>query len=322
MVSGERLHRESSAEVEPGKFPKDLLSIADLSTDQLTYLLHYAINLKALGTYDFPLAGKTVVLFFEKPSLRTKLSLQRAVADLGGTPVVITGQEIQIGSRETVEDIAGVLTRMAHGVVARVNEHRILEQLSQNAPRLPVINALSDREHPLQILADLQTMLEKKARLEGLSVAYVGDGNNVARSLALACAALGMYFRIASPPGFELDQITIRQALGLNSRGERVFTTDIPARAVRNADVVYTDTWISMGQDQEKEVRLQAFRGYQVTSQLMALAKPDAIFMHCMPAHRGQEVQAEVIDGPQSVIFDQAENRLHTAKAVLAALVK
>lgn len=314
-----------SLETEIHQFPKDFLEIGDLTPTQFRFLLVRAQRFareRGQEGIPRPLAGKTIGLIFEKPSLRTTLSLQVAVTELGGTPIVLTQEGVQMGTREPVSDIGGVLQKMIHGVVARVNRHDTLEQLAESAPAIPVINGLSNREHPLQSLADMQTILEKKGRLSGVSLAYVGDGNNVARSLALASGLLGLDFRIASPTGYGLPIEVIERVIKLNEvNGGRVVWTYSPEDAVEGADVVYTDTWTSMGQEEEKEKRLRAFSKYQVTEELMRLANPDAIFMHCLPAHREQEVEAAVIDGPQSVVFAQAENRLHTAKAVLATFV-
>ncbi len=311
-------------EVEPTPFPKGLLSIADLTPYQLIGLLVTARELKEGGrAIGRPFEEKSLALVFQKPSLRTRASLSQAMQQLGGTVDYYGPDDIGLGDRESAHDIALTLDRMYDVVAARVFAHVILEQLANNAPTTTVLNALSDLEHPLQTLADLLTMWEKKGTLRGLSVAYIGDGNNnVTHSLALASGLLGIKLRVASPAGYGMNFGFADKAgqLATINGGEIIEMTD-PREAVRGANVVYTDTWVSMGKDEERERRLRDFASYQVTPELMRLAKPDAIFMHCLPAHRGEEVEAAVIDGKQSAVFQQAENRLHTAKAVLATFV-
>jgi ornithine carbamoyltransferase len=261
---------------------------------------------------------------FEKPSLRTRVSFDVAMRHLGGECIYLSPPEVGLGERETAADVARVLSRYVDCIAARVFEPGTLTELAEFAD-VPVINALSDPplgEHPCQALADLQTVRENKGSLSGITVAYVGDGNNVANSLCLAAALSGMHFRIASPPGYELEPSFVEQGeeFAAASGGSVTLTND-PRAAVEGADVVYTDVWASMGQEREAALRKEAFQGYCVDEQMMALAKKDAIFMHDLPAHRGEEVADEVMDGPQSVVFDQAENRMHAQKAVLALLL-
>lgn len=313
-----------SQEGEPKPFPKDLLSITDLTSHQLIGLLVKARELKERKTViERPLDGRSLALVFEKPSLRTRASLTRAMEQLGGTVTYFAPDDIGLGKRESASDIARTLNPVYDVIAARVFNHATLKTLAENAQTAHVINALSDHEHPLQTLADILTMWELKGRLRGLSIAYVGDGNNVARSLALASGMLGLDFRIASPTGYDLPAEVMRRAASFNgvSGEQKMLWTTSPEEAVKGADVVYADAWTSMGQEAEREIRLIDFKEYQITQELMRLAKPNAIFMHCLPAHRGEEVQAAVIDGPQSVVFQQAENRLHTAKAVFATLI-
>jgi ornithine carbamoyltransferase len=240
---------------------------------------------------------------------------------LGGECVYVSPAEVGIGTREPVEDVARVLSRYVDCIAARTFEHGTVESLARWS-EVPVVNALSDGEHPCQALADFMTMLEKKDRLRGLKVAYIGDGNNVARSLCLGAAMMGMEFRMASPRGFELDKGTLSSSRVLGgSSGGSVAHMEDPREAAHGADVVYTDVWASMGQEEESGARAKAFAGYQVDASVMAVAKPDAIFMHDLPAHRGEEVSADVIEGTSSVVWDQAENRMHAQKALLALLL-
>lgn len=267
------------------------------------------------------LGGKTLALLFEKPSLRTRVSFDVAMQQLGGHTLYLSPAEVGLGEREPVADVARVLSRYVDAIAARTFKHETVEELARWAD-VPVINALSDGEHPCQALADLLTIYEKKDRWRGLVLAFVGDGNNVASSLMLGSAMVGMEFRIASPQGYCVSRALVDKAESLAAAsGAAVVCVESPQEAVRGADVVYTDVWASMGQEKEQVERRRAFSGYQVNAELLALASPDAIVMHDLPAHRGEEIADEVIEGPQSVVFDQAENRLHAQKAVLALIL-
>ncbi len=296
---------------------KDLLSIADLSSKDIQGLIDSAIVLKAkrIGTQ---LKGKTLAMVFEKPSLRTRVSFDVGMYELSGHSIYLSPAEIGLGKREPIEDVAEVLSRYVHGIMARTFAHNTVVQLAKYAT-VPVINGLSDEEHPCQILADLQTIFEKKGRLKGLSVAYIGDANNCANSLLLACAIMGMEFWIACPAGYTpTDDIMLKAR---DKKGQ-VMITDDPKIAVQDADVIYTDVWTSMGQEAESAKRRKDFAGYQVNSKLIAAAKKDVIFMHPLPAHYGEEIADGMLRKPQSVVFDQAENRLHMQKAILVKLMR
>lgn len=308
---------------------RDLISVADFSAPELDHVLETALALKDAGRLALRepqgerglLAGKTLALVFEKPSLRTRVSFDVAMRHLGGDCIYLSPPEVGLGQRETPADVARVLSRYVDGIAARTFQTETVLELARYAG-VPVINALSDSEHPCQALADLLTIREKKGGLRGVTVAFIGDGNNVANSLCLAAALSGMHFRIASPGGYELADPVVRQAEALAAgTGATVTLSAEPEEAVAGADVVYTDVWASMGQEREAGVRKEDFSGYTVDSALMSRARGDAIFMHDLPAHRGEEVTAEVMDGPQSVVFDQAENRMHAQKAVLALLL-
>jgi ornithine carbamoyltransferase len=267
------------------------------------------------------LAGRTLALVFEKPSLRTRVSFDVAMRHLGGDCIYLSPPEVGLGERETPADVARVLSRYVDAIAARTFTQATLRELAEHAD-VPVINALSDEEHPCQALADLLTVREKKGGLGGVTLAYIGDGNNVANSLALAGGLSGMHVRFASPAGYEVpNEILATADARASASGGSIKQLHDPAEAAAGADIVYSDVWASMGQEGEASARREAFAGYTVDARLMSLAKPDAIFMHDLPAHRGEEVAAEVIDGPQSVVFDQAENRLHAQKAVLALLL-
>jgi ornithine carbamoyltransferase len=285
-------------------------------------LLERALELKVRGDKnDRRLAGKTAGLVFQKPSLRTRVSFEVAMLELGGHAAYLSPAEVQLGQREAVVDVARVLSRYIDVIVARVFLHSDVVELADHAS-VPVINALSDREHPCQILADLLTLYERRGSLKGLQLAYVGDGNNVAHSLALAAPGLGIDLRFACPDGYEPDPMIMDEALGMTAgtSGSIELFRD-PRDAVRGADAVYTDAWYSMGQESEAEARAPVFRPYQLNAELLAYAAPDAVAMHCLPAHRNLEITDEVMDGPASVVYDQAENRLHVQKALLLRLV-
>jgi ornithine carbamoyltransferase len=299
---------------------RDFISIADISPTELELVLETALALKDTGRQPL-LEGKTLALLFEKPSLRTRVSFHVAMKHLGGDCVYLSPAEVGLGQRETPADVARVLSRYVDCIAARTFSTRTIEELAQYAD-VPVINALSDSEHPCQALADLLTIRERKGRLRDITLAFIGDGNNVAASLCLASAMAGMHFRIASPPGYALPRDVVAEAEAFaRGSGGSVTVLESPQVAVAGADVVYTDVWASMGQEAQAQTRRGAFAGYTVDASLMSLAAPDALFMHDLPAHRGEEVTDDVIDGPQSVVFDQAENRLHAQKAVLAILL-
>jgi len=296
----------------------NLISISDLSREEILKLLESAEAFRARrGGHGQPLQGKSLAMIFEKPSTRTRVSLEVAASELGGHPLYLSAGELQLGRGETISDTARVLSRYVHVITARVYSHSTVVQLAAHAT-VPVVNALSDWEHPLQILADLQTMRQRFAKLEGLSLAWVGDGNNVCNSLILASAILGMQITVASPRGYQPNAQIIEQARRLG--GQPVITEE-PSAAAEGADVLVTDTWVSMGDEAEEAERLRVFGKYQVNAGLMGLAAPRAIALHCLPAHRGQEITDEVMDGPKSAVFDEAENRLHTSKAVMAWLM-
>lgn len=299
----------------------NFLSISDIAGEDITSFIVQAAELKNGGGYSDLASGKTLALLFEKPSLRTRVSFEVAIRQLGGEAIYLSPAEVGLGARESVPDVARVLDRYVDVIAARTFSHRTVEVLAEYAG-VPVINALSDREHPCQALADFLTIYEKKGRLAGLNLAYIGDGNNIAHSLLLAAAMAGMNFRIASPAGYSLTEEVLQIARGYADRsGAEFLLTSEPGEAVKGADVVYTDVWASMGQEAESEERRQVFSGYQVNDKLLSLARPDAIFMHDLPAHRGEEVTDDVMDGPQSVVFDQAENRMYAQKALLVRLL-
>ena len=299
---------------------RNLLSITDLSPQEIQGVLNRAVELKG-GVKSDALAGKSVALLFEKPSLRTKLSFDLAVHQLGGHPVYFAPDEVGLDKREPVADVARVLERQVDCVIARTFLHATLEELAAHAS-VPIVNALSDAEHPCQALADLLTVQEHTGRLQGVTIAFIGDGNNVAASLALGTASLGAGFVIASPQGYGLPAATLARAQALSAEhGATVEQVVNPQEAAKNADVVYADVWTSMGQESEAQQRRQTFQGYQVTPELMALANPGAIFMHDLPAHHGEEIAEGMLEHPQSAVFAQAENRLHSSKGLLELLL-
>ncbi len=302
---------------------KDFLSIRDFSPTEIEYLLLLGREIKAHpSAYIEALQGKALAMIFEKPSLRTRVSFDVGIQQLGGFSLYLSPAEISLGKRESVYDAARNLERMVQGIMVRTFAHEVVEQMARHA-RIPVINGLTDFSHPCQAMADYLTMWEIKGKLEGLHVAFVGDGNNVAHSLMFAGAQLGVQVWVATPPGYEPCSEAIQWARqrAKDTGGNCVVTND-PREAVSHADVVYTDVWASMGQEAEVEERGRLFHPYQVNSALFARAKRDAIFMHCLPAHRGEEVSADVIDSPRSVVFQQAENRLHVQKAIMVELMK
>ena len=310
----------------PAAFAKDFLSVLDLAHADLERVLTLAAQLKAdrrLGPRAAgasALAGTHVALLFEKPSLRTKSTFEIAVRELGGSTLEVPA-EFATGTREPLEDVARNLERWVHALVVRTYAQEKVETVARAARRMCVINALTDDQHPCQALADMLTLAERLGDMRGRTIAFVGDGNNVATSLAHAAPQLGISVHLASPRGYELQEGVIKDAMGGAREGARVLTFTAPREAVAGADAIYTDVWTSMGQEVEAAKRRRIFRPYQVTSALMAAAAPGALFMHCLPAHRGEEVSAEVFESPASVVFDQAENRLHTQKALLLTLL-
>ncbi len=306
---------------------RDVLSITDLTRRDILDILGLAgklkRRLKKTGKNKPLLKGKTLIMIYEKPSLRTHASFDIGMFQLGGHALYFGPEHIGLGKREPVEHAARVLSSMGNAIMARVYAHQTVTDLATYST-VPVINGLSDIEHPCQILADIMTMVEHKSRLNGLRIAFVGDGdNNVTHSLALASGLLGMHIAVASPKGYAMRRDIVATATKLAKKyGGSVIETQSPKEAVHDADVVYTDTWVSMGDEREKKKRLKIFRPYQVNSSLMKFAKPDAIFMHDMPAYLGNEVTQEVFDSPQSVVYDQAENRLHAQKGLLVFLLK
>ncbi|MHB9095447.1 MAG: ornithine carbamoyltransferase [Eubacteriales bacterium] len=300
---------------------KDLLALYALTKAEIMEILKVAADLKSKQKQGIPhpvLAGKTLAMIFTKSSTRTRVSFEVAMYQLGGYPLFLSGQELQLGRGETIADTAKVLSRYVDGIMIRTFAHSDVEELAQHAD-IPVINGLTDLNHPCQVLADFQTIIEYKGSLEGLKLAYVGDGNNVCHSLLNGCAKVGMHISAATPKGYEpWPEILDLAKADARQSGTVIEVTTDPFTAVKDADIIYTDVWASMGQEAEHTERLKIFNPYQVNAQLAKAAKPDYLFLHCLPAHRGEEVAAEVIDGPNSVVFDEAENRLHVQKAVLA----
>jgi ornithine carbamoyltransferase len=302
---------------------KDFLSIKDFSPSEIQYLLILARQIKTHpSTYAESLKRKTLAMIFEKPSLRTRVSFDVGIQQLGGFSLYLSPAEINLGKRESVYDVAKNLERMVQAIMIRTFAHEIVEQMAQFAS-IPVINGLTDYSHPCQALADYLTMWEAKGDLENLRVAFVGDGNNVAHSLIFAGAQVGAHVSVATPPGYEPQAEAVRWAKErARETGGGCMITNDPDEAVLGADVVYTDVWASMGQEAETEKRSRIFRPFQVDATLMRRAKRDAIFLHCLPAHRGDEVTSDVIDSPRSMVFEQAENRLHVQKAIMLELMR
>jgi len=301
----------------------DLVSIRDLSPDEVRRLLDLACHVKAEpSAYANALHGKTLAMIFEKPSLRTRVTFDVGMEQLGGHPLYLSPEEIKLGRRESVYDVAKNLERMVQVIMIRTFAHEIVVEMAEHAA-IPIINGLTDFSHPCQALADFLTMLEVKGRVKGLKVAFVGDGNNVAHSLVFAGAQLGAHVTVATPPGYEPNRDALRWACRQCAySGGSCTLTDDPVEAVTDADVVYTDVWTSMGREAEAEQRKRIFSSYQVNAKLFGYAKPDAIFLHCLPARRGEEVTAEVIDCERSFVFQQVENRLHMQKAILLEVMK
>jgi ornithine carbamoyltransferase len=303
---------------------KSLASLYDLTREEMEQIFKTSelLKLQSLRGQDHPLLkGKTLAMIFEKPSTRTRVSFEVGMWQLGGYALYLSSSDLQLGRGETIGDTAQVLSRYAQGIMARVFAHQTIVDLVKYS-RVPVINGLSDFSHPCQALADLFTVYEKKGRLEGLRLAYVGDGNNVAHSLLYGCSKMGMTILLGCPKGYEPDSKVVAWAKEEAKRtGGEVKVVQDPREAVKGADVVYTDVWASMGKEKEREERIRVLKPYQVNPQLVKEAKEDYIFMHCLPAHRGEEVVNEVADSKNSVIFDQAENRMHTQKALMALIM-
>jgi len=296
------------------------LSIQDLTKDDVDRLFKLTAELKArvkARERITPLGGRTLALIFEKPSLRTRVTFEVGMVQLGGAAVYLSAQEIGMGKRESVPDVARNLSRWVDGITARVFAHQTLVELSQHAT-VPVINALSDHEHPCQAMADFFTLWERGIELRGLEMAWVGDGNNMCHSLMLLAALTGVRMRIACPPGYDPDPAVVKAFRSLG--GQASFTTEAN-EAVKGAQVIYTDVWISMGQEAERDRRLESFQRYQLNDTLLRFAPTGALVMHCLPAHRGEEITDAVLDGPQSIVFDQAENRLHVQKGIVMDLL-
>ena len=296
---------------------RHFLSISDLTPLQLQELIDISIELKSRGWISI-LKNKTLAILFEKPSLRTRVSFEVAMRQLGGQTIYLSPSEVGLGKRESIPDVARVLSRFVDVIALRTFAHHNLEELADYST-VPVINALSDYEHPCQTMADLLTIYEKKGKLKGLTLAFIGDGNNVANGLALACAMTGMNFNIASPQGYKIDEAILKKARSYaKTSGTKILSTEDPRLAAKDVDVIYTDTWTSMGQEAEAEVRRKVFDDYQINEKLLVLTKKNSIIMHCLPAHHGEEVAVGILDSARSVVFDQAENRMHAQKALLA----
>ncbi len=301
---------------------RNIISVLDMK-DDMPELVDLAIRLKAeRGHHGDPLKGKTLAMIFEKPSTRTRISFDVAISELGGHPLYIEASKMQMGHSETVEDTALVMSRFVHGIMYRAFDYKIMDRLGDNAT-IPVISGLDNLEHPCQALADMVTIKEKKGGFRGRKLVYLGDGNNVCNSLLYACAIMGMDM-VACCPAVRMPnaEIMLNASRIADENGCRIIASHEPYEACKDADVLYTDTWISMGDDTPLETAVKIFHDYQINSDLLKVAKPDCIVMHCLPAHRGQEITAEVMDGPQSVVFDEAENRLHAQKAVLYTLLR
>ncbi|MFQ5713035.1 MAG: ornithine carbamoyltransferase [Candidatus Scalinduaceae bacterium] len=302
---------------------KDLTTIADLSPEDVDELFALTTEMKESyrrNEVDHYLAGKTLGMIFEKSSMRTRVSFEAAITQLGGHAIYLTKQDINLGVRESVKDVASVLSRYVDCITIRTYAHETVVELAKSS-FVPVINALSDYTHPCQALADLYTIKEKKGTLENIKLAFVGDGNNVARSLALLCAKLNVSYQIASPENYELSTEFLEEVRNIARSSTCIEQYREPKKVVENADIIYTDTWISMGKEKEVETRRNDFKGYQVNSELVSFAKKDVFVMHCLPAHRGEEITDDVIDGQNSIVYDQAENRLHIQKALLKLFI-
>lgn len=303
---------------------RDFIGLSDYTTEEIRYLIDLAIELKRkmkAGEIYQPLKGKTLGMIFEKSSTRTRVSFEVGMYQLGGMALFLSRNDLQIGRGESIWDTAQTMSRYLNGIMIRTYAHRTVIELARGAT-IPVINGLTDLSHPCQALADYQTIFEKKGRLEGLKLAYIGDGNNMVHSLMMGGAKLGVNVCVATPEGYEPNPDVIRACREhAEQNGSKLVICHDPKEAIADADIVYTDVWASMGFEAEQQEREKAFRAYQVNEELVRYAKPDYLFMHCLPAHRGEEVTEAVIDGDHSIIFDQAENRLHAQKAIMAAIM-
>lgn len=300
------------------------LKVSDFTKEQLNDFIQFAVKLKKMqkeGKEHHYLAGKTLAMIFEKSSTRTRISFEVGMNQLGGKAMFLNSNDMQLGTGETIADTANVMSRYVDGVMIRTFGHEIVEEMAENST-VPIINGLTDSSHPCQVLADLLTIYEKKGTFEGLKFAFVGDANNMSRSLAMGCAIIGIDCYVAMPNGYEFDADFMNRVQKIAEKsGTTIIQTNDKFEAVKDADIVYTDVWASMGFEEEMEARAKAFADYQVNDELLSVAKDDVIFMHCLPARRGEEVSDDVIDGPHSVVFDQAENRLHAQKAILASIM-
>ncbi|MCF6136542.1 ornithine carbamoyltransferase [Pseudalkalibacillus berkeleyi] len=304
---------------------QDFLALSDFHSSEIMYLLEQAVKLKKKqkqGVTHKPLEGKVLAMNFDKASTRTRVSFEVGIVQLGGHPIFLSTKDIQLGRGESIEDTAKVLSSYVDGILIRTFEHKTVEKFAAHAD-VPIINGLTDLHHPTQVLADLLTILEHKGKLAGLKMCYIGDGyNNMTHSLLEGAAKVGMDISVASPFGYEPDHMIRDHAKMIaKQNGSSVVVTNAPDEAIVDADIVVTDTWTSMGMEEEADKRKEVFKPFQVNAELCAKAKDDYIFMHCLPAHRGEEVTAEIIDGPHSVVFDEAENRLHAQKAIMEALM-
>lgn len=304
---------------------KHLLSIADLSREEIEEIFEKTQELKTQlgkGVDATPLAGKSLALLFQKPSLRTRVSFEVGMRQLGGQALYLSPDEVQLGKREAVKDVAKVLSRYVDVVMARVFAHETIVELAKHS-EVPIINGLSDKLHPCQVLSDIYTILERRGNLKDLKVAFVGDGNNVANSWLYGASKLGINLSVATPEGYEPDEAVLAEAMEeAKSSGSWVEVIRDPVEAVKGAQVIYADTWVSMGQDEEKKKTERIFPPYQINQNLLEKAESDCLIMHCLPAHRGKEITDEVMDGPQSIVFDQAENRMHVQKGILVFLLR
>lgn len=316
--------KETEKTIQEGLKGRDLLTLLDYTSEEVSYLLYKADHMKKemlKGNMPPVLAGKTLGMIFEKNSTRTRVSFEVGMIQLGGHAMYMNARDLQIGRGESIHDTGHVLSEYLDGIMIRANSHEMVKELAEHTS-MPIINGLTDIFHPCQALADLLTILEVKGSLKGLKIAYVGDGNNVAHSLIIAAAHMGMHATVGTPVGFEYDGELLLKAQEIAAvNGGSVTTTTDPIEAVKNADVIYTDVWTSMGQEEEAAARLVAFKDFQINDALVAHAKENYMFLHCLPAHREEEVATSVIDGPNSYVFQQAGNRLHAQKAVLASLL-